>query len=57
MSTHAETVTVLQSEFERLTQYLAALPTAAWTTPSACTDWAVRIKRVQATRKTRAPDA
>jgi hypothetical protein len=42
MSTHAETVPVLQAEFERLTQYLAALPAAAWTTPSACTDWAVR---------------
>jgi hypothetical protein len=29
MSPHAETVTVLQAEFERLTQYLAALPAAA----------------------------
>jgi uncharacterized protein (TIGR03083 family) len=42
MSPHAETITVLQSECERLTQYLAALPAAAWTTPSACTDWEVR---------------
>jgi len=42
MSTQAECVTVLQTEFERLKQYLAALPQDAWTTPSACALWDVR---------------
>ena len=42
MSTEAARVTVVQTEFERLQQYLAALPEAAWTTPSACALWAVR---------------
>src|SRR5713101_9013467 len=42
MSTQAECVKVLQTEFERLKQYLAALPQDAWTTPSVCTLWEVR---------------
>ncbi len=42
MSTHAECVKVLQTEFERLKQYLAALPQDAWTKPSACALWEVR---------------
>ena len=42
MSIQAECVTVLQTEFERLQQFLAALPQAAWTTPSACALWEVR---------------
>ena len=42
MATQAECVTVLQTEFERLKQYLAALPADAWTTPSACALWEVR---------------
>jgi uncharacterized protein (TIGR03083 family) len=42
MSTYADTVTVVQSEFERLQQYLTALPQDAWTTPSACALWEVR---------------
>jgi uncharacterized protein (TIGR03083 family) len=42
MSTQAETVTIVQSEAERLRQYLVALPAEAWTTPSACTLWEVR---------------
>ena len=42
MATQAERVTVVQTESERLKQYLAALPADAWTTPSACALWAVR---------------
>jgi uncharacterized protein (TIGR03083 family) len=42
MSTQAECVKVLQTDFERLKQYLAALPPDAWTTPSACALWEVR---------------
>ena len=42
MSTEATRVTVVQTEFAQLQQYLAALPEAAWTTPSACALWAVR---------------
>jgi uncharacterized protein (TIGR03083 family) len=42
MSTQAECVKVVQTESERLKQYLAALPANAWTTPSACTLWEVR---------------
>ena len=42
MATQAELVTVLQTEFERLKQYLAALPVDAWTKPSACALWEVR---------------
>ncbi len=42
MSTQAECVTVLQTEFERLKQYLAALPADGWTKPSACALWEVR---------------
>lgn len=42
MLTEAERVTVVQTEFERLKQYLAALPEDAWTTPRACTLWTVR---------------
>src|SRR5215813_7706130 len=42
MSTKAELVTVIQTESERLKQYLAALPADAWTKPSACALWEVR---------------
>jgi uncharacterized protein (TIGR03083 family) len=42
MSTQAARVTVVQTESERLTQYLAALPEEAWSTPSACALWEVR---------------
>src|SRR2546421_10701795 len=42
MSTQAEWVTVVQTESERLKQYLATLPEHAWTTPSACALWEVR---------------
>ena len=42
MSTQAELVTVIQTESERLQQYLAALPQDAWTKPSACPLWDVR---------------
>src|SRR5436309_6218797 len=42
MSTQAELVTVIQTESERLQQYLAALPQDAWAKPSACTLWEVR---------------
>ena len=42
MATQADLVTVLQSEVERLQQYLAALPADAWTKPSACALWEVR---------------
>jgi len=36
MSTQAELVKVIQTESERLKQYLTALPPDAWTKPSAC---------------------
>jgi uncharacterized protein (TIGR03083 family) len=42
MSTQAASVTVVQTESERLAQYLAALPEEAWSTPSACALWEVR---------------
>src|SRR5262245_58673511 len=42
MSTQAECVKVLQTESERLQQYLAALPADAWTKPSVCALWEVR---------------
>ena len=42
MSTQAERVKVVQTEFERLKQYLATMPEEAWSKPSACVDWEVR---------------
>ena len=42
MSTQAELIKVVQTESERLQQYLAALPADAWTKPSACARWEVR---------------
>jgi len=42
MSTQAASVTVVQTESERLAQYLATLPEEAWSTPSACVLWEVR---------------
>src|SRR5215475_14136191 len=42
MSTQAECVKVLQTDFERLKQYLTTLPADAWTKPSACALWEVR---------------
>jgi uncharacterized protein (TIGR03083 family) len=42
MDTFAEHVYVLQTESERLTQYLRALPLEAWSWPSACTQWQVQ---------------
>jgi uncharacterized protein (TIGR03083 family) len=42
MSTQAASVAVVQTESERLTQYLAALSEEAWSTPSACALWEVR---------------
>ena len=42
MATQAACVTVLQTESERLKQYLTALPADAWTKPSACALWGVR---------------
>jgi uncharacterized protein (TIGR03083 family) len=42
MSTPAECAKVIQSETERLKQYLAALPQNAWTKPSACALWEIR---------------
>ena len=42
MATQTELVTVLQTECERLQQYLTALPEDAWTKPSACALWEVR---------------
>jgi uncharacterized protein (TIGR03083 family) len=42
MSTQAELVQVIQTESERLKQYLTALPQDAWTKPSACALWEVR---------------
>ena len=42
MSSQQEWVTVVQTESERLKQFLAALPGNAWTTPSACALWEIR---------------
>jgi hypothetical protein len=42
MATQAESVTVVQTEFERLKQYLATLPQDAWTKPSVCALWEIR---------------
>ena len=42
MATQAECVKVIQTETERLRQYLAALPADAWTKPSACALWEIR---------------
>ena len=42
MSTQADLVKVIQTESERLQQYLAALPADAWTKPSACALWDIR---------------
>ena len=42
MDTFADRVTVLQSESERLKQYLHALPSATLSQPSACTQWQVQ---------------
>src|SRR5690242_5772172 len=42
MNTFADRVTVLQSESERIKQYLHALPPEALSKPSACTQWQVQ---------------
>jgi uncharacterized protein (TIGR03083 family) len=42
MDTFADRVTVLQSESERIKQYLYALPSATLSQPSACTQWQVQ---------------
>ena len=42
MDTFADRVKVLQSESERITQYLHALPPEALSKPSACTEWQVQ---------------
>jgi uncharacterized protein (TIGR03083 family) len=42
MATQAELVQVIQTESERLQQYLTALPADAWTKPSACALWEIR---------------
>jgi uncharacterized damage-inducible protein DinB len=42
MATQAELVTVIQTESERLKQYLTALPADAWMKPSACALWEIR---------------
>jgi hypothetical protein len=42
MATQAECVKVIQTETERLRQYLAALPQDAWSKPSACALWEIR---------------
>jgi uncharacterized protein (TIGR03083 family) len=42
MDTFTERVRLLQTESERLTQYLRALPPEAWSRPSACTQWQVQ---------------
>src|SRR5499433_2565976 len=42
VSTQAECVKCVQTESERLKQYLTALPEDAWTKPSACALWDVR---------------
>ncbi len=42
MDAPEETVKLIIAESERLTQYLTALPSEAWSTPSACERWEVR---------------
>ena len=42
MATQAKCVKVIQTETERLQQYLTALPQDAWTKPSACALWEIR---------------
>ena len=42
MDTFAERVKVLQSESERIKQYLHTLPPEALSKPSACTQWQVQ---------------
>src|SRR4029450_6248730 len=42
MDTFADRVRVLQSESERIKQYLHALPPEALSKPSACTQWQVQ---------------
>jgi uncharacterized protein (TIGR03083 family) len=42
MATQAALATVVQTESERLQQYLTALPADAWTKPSACALWDIR---------------
>ena len=42
MAAQAASVTVVQTESERLAQYLATLPEEAWSMPSACALWEVR---------------
>ena len=42
MATQAELVQVIQTESERLQQYLVALPAGTWTQPSACALWDIR---------------
>ncbi len=42
MATQAALVKVVQTESERLQQYLTALPADAWTKPSACALWDIR---------------
>jgi len=42
MSIQAASITVVQTESERLAQYLATLPEEAWSMPSACALWEVR---------------
>src|SRR6266487_6311403 len=42
MDTFADRVSVLQSESERIKQYLHALPPETLSRPSACTDWQVQ---------------
>ena len=42
MESTARRLEVLQTEGDRLTQYLAALPSDAWIRPSACDRWEVR---------------
>jgi uncharacterized protein (TIGR03083 family) len=41
MATQAELVTIMQTEVERLQQYLTTLPADAWTKPSACALWKI----------------
>jgi uncharacterized protein (TIGR03083 family) len=40
--THQDIIATLQSESERITQYLTHLPPSAWQHPSACSAWQVR---------------
>lgn len=42
METFAERVTILETESERIKQYLHALPAEAWSQQSACTQWQVQ---------------